>query len=273
MEWPLSLIAPKIRMCPLVTRALRSVSVAVVSSLMLSCSLTPVLNAQQAPPPTSPPPIDPAAYRFADKLLKQMTLEEKVGQMTQVALNSPDGPGVEDRIRKGLVGSLLFIKDPNEINRMQKIAMEESRLHIPLLIGFDVIHGYRTIYPVPLALAASWEPETAEKAQRMAAREASSFGIRWAFAPMVDIARDPRWGRIMEGAGEDPYLGARMAEAQVRGFQGKTLGATDRILACVKHFAGYGAAAGGRDYDQSDISDEQLWNVYLPPFHAAEAAS
>jgi beta-glucosidase len=228
-----------------------------------------MVTAQQVAPPTAPAQIDPAAYRFADKLLKQMTLEEKVGQMTQVALNSPDGPGVEDRIRKGLVGSLLFIKDPREINRMQKIAMEESRLHIPLLIGFDVIHGYRTIYPVPLAMAASWEPETAEKAQRMAAREASSFGIRWAFAPMVDIARDPRWGRIMEGAGEDPYLGARMAEAQVRGFQGKDLSDPDTLLACVKHFAGYGGAVGGRDYDSVNLSDDQLYNVYLKPYQAA----
>lgn len=250
------------------TRALRSVSAAVVGSLLLSC-VTPMVIAQQVAPPTAPAPIDPAAYRFADKLLKQMTLEEKVGQMTQVALNSPDGPGVEDRIRKGLVGSLLFIKDPREINRMQKIAMDESRLHIPLLIGFDVIHGYRTIYPVPLAMAASWEPETAEKAQRMAAREASSFGIRWAFAPMVDIARDPRWGRIMEGAGEDPYLGARMAEAQVRGFQGKDLSDPDTLLACVKHFAGYGGAVGGRDYDSVNLSDDQLYNVYLKPYQAA----
>ncbi|SEB64386.1 beta-glucosidase BglX [Terriglobus roseus] len=254
----------------MVIRVLRSVSAAaVVGSLALSCCMTPTMGAQQAAPPTAPAPIDPAAYRFADKLLKQMTLEEKVGQMTQVALNSPDGPGVEDRIRKGLVGSLLFIKDPNEINRMQKIAMEESRLHIPLLIGFDVIHGYRTIYPVPLAMAASWEPETAEKAQRMAAREASSFGIRWAFAPMVDIARDPRWGRIMEGAGEDPYLGARMAEAQVRGFQGKDLSDPDTLLACVKHFAGYGGAVGGRDYDSANLSDDQLYNVYLKPYQAA----
>ena len=251
------------------TSALRFVSAAVVGSLLLSCCAVPTVPAQQVAPLTAPAPIDPAAYRFADKLLKQMTLEEKVGQMTQVALNSPDGPGVEDRIRKGLVGSLLFIKDPREINRMQKIAMEESRLHIPLLIGFDVIHGYRTIYPVPLAMAASWEPETAETAQRMAAREASSFGIRWAFAPMVDIARDPRWGRIMEGAGEDPYLGARMAEAQVRGFQGGNLSDPDTLLACVKHFAGYGGAVGGRDYDSVNLSDDQLYNVYLKPYQAA----
>jgi len=211
----------------------------------------------------------PEADRFVNDLLARMTLEEKIGQMSQIALNSSEGPKRDERITQGEVGSLLFVRDPREINRLQHLAMEKSRLHIPLLFGFDVVHGYRTIYPVPLALAASWDPATAEEAQRMAAREASSVGIRWTFAPMVDIARDPRWGRIMEGAGEDPYLGARMAEAQVRGFQGSKLDNLDSILACVKHFAGYGAAVGGRDYDSSDISDEQLWNVYLPPFRAA----
>jgi beta-glucosidase len=212
------------------------------------------------------------ADRFVDDLLAKMTLEEKIGQMSQIALNSPEGPKRDERILHGQVGSFLFVRDPKEIDRLQHLAMEKSRLHIPLLFGFDVVHGYRTVYPVPLALAASWDPATAEKAQRMAAREASSVGIRWTFAPMVDIARDPRWGRIMEGAGEDPYLGSRMAEAQVRGFQGSSLSEPDSILACVKHFAGYGAAVGGRDYDSSDISDEQLWNVYLPPFHAAVQA-
>ncbi|MEG9437626.1 beta-glucosidase BglX [Edaphobacter sp. HDX4] len=207
--------------------------------------------------------------RFVDTLLAKMTLEEKIGQMSQIALNSPEGPKRDERILKGEVGSFLFVRDPKEIDRLQHLAVEKSRLHIPLLFGFDVVHGYRTVYPVPLALAASWDPATAERAQRMAAREASSVGIRWTFAPMVDIARDPRWGRIMEGAGEDPFLGSRMAEAQVRGFQGSTLSDPGSILACVKHFAGYGAAAGGRDYDSSDISDEQLQNVYLPPFHAA----
>ena len=213
-----------------------------------------------------------ASERFVNDLLARMTLEEKIGQMSQIALNSPEGPKRDDRILHGQVGSLLFVRDPKEIDRLQHLAVEKSRLHIPLLFGFDVVHGYRTVYPVPLALAASWDPAAAEKAQRMAAREASSVGIRWTFAPMVDIARDPRWGRIMEGAGEDPYLGSRMAEAQVRGFQGSSLNAPDSILACVKHFAGYGAAVGGRDYDSSDISDEQLWNVYLPPFHAAVQA-
>jgi beta-glucosidase len=213
--------------------------------------------------------IDPAAIKFANQLIKQMTLEEKIGQMSQIAMNTADRKGVEVGIRQGKVGSLLFLVDPVEVNRLQKVAVDESRLHIPLIVGFDVIHGFRTIYPVPLAMAASWNPAVVETAQRMAAREASSVGIRWTFAPMVDIARDPRWGRIMEGAGEDPYLGSRMAEAQVHGFQGTDLANPDSILACVKHFAGYGAALGGRDYDSANISDDQLWNVYLPPYKAA----
>jgi beta-glucosidase len=212
---------------------------------------------------------DSEATRFVDDLLARMTLEEKVGQMSQIALNTPDKALRDERILKGEVGSFLFITDPKEINRLQHLAVEKSRLHIPLIFGYDVIHGFRTIYPVPIALAASWDPAQVEKAQSMAAREASSVGVNWTFAPMVDIARDPRWGRIMEGAGEDPYLGSRMAEAQVRGFQGEAIGAPDHILACVKHFAGYGAAEGGRDYDSSNLSDEQLWNVYLPPFEAA----
>ena len=199
---------------------------------------------------TSP---DSEATRFVDELLTKMTLEEKVGQMSQIALNTPDKALRDERILKGEVGSFLFITDPKEINRLQHLAVEKSRLHIPLIFGYDVIHGFRTIYPVPIALAASWDPAQVEKVQSMAAREASSVGVNWTFAPMVDIARDPRWGRIMEGAGEDPYLGSRMAEAQVRGFQGEAIGARDHILACVKHFAGYGAAEGGRDYDSSNI--------------------
>jgi Beta-glucosidase-related glycosidases len=207
--------------------------------------------------------------RFVNNLLQKMTLEEKIGQMSQIALNQPQDVSPDQRILNGQVGSFLFLTDAKEINRLQHIAVDRSRLHIPLIFGFDVIHGFRTIYPVPLALAASWDPTMVEHVQSMAAKEASAVGVNWTFAPMVDIARDPRWGRIMEGAGEDPYLGSKMAAAQVRGFQGDELGAPNHILACVKHFAGYGAAVGGRDYDSSDISDEQLWNVYFPPFEAA----
>lgn len=221
-------------------------------------------------PSASSLPDDPKADAFVGDLLGKMTMAEKLGQMTQIALNSPtDTISPEEHTRRGEVGSFLFTTDAGQINRLQHLAVEQSRLHIPLIFGFDVIHGFRTIYPVPLAMAASWDPAVAERAQTMAAKEASAVGINWAFAPMLDIARDPRWGRIMEGAGEDPYLGSRMAEAQVRGFQGEHIGDPGHILACIKHFGGYGAASGGRDYEESNISDEQLENVYLPPFHAA----
>jgi beta-glucosidase len=244
----------------------------VAFSLMpgIACSFAP---AQEQKVPLATPHADNStASRFVGDLLSKMTLEEKLGQMSQISYKDPHSVSHEERILKGQTGSFLFLTDPVEINRLQHIAVEQSRLHIPLIFGYDVIHGFRTIYPIPLALAASWDPAVAQNAQSMAAREASSVGVRWTFAPMVDIARDPRWGRIMEGAGEDPYLGSRMAEAQVRGFQGEALGSPDHILACVKHFAGYGAAEGGRDYDSANISDEQLWNVYLPPFHAAVQA-
>jgi beta-glucosidase len=161
--------------------------------------------------------------------------------------------------------------DVKEINRLQHIAIEKSRLHIPIIFGFDVIHGYRTVFPVPLAMASSWDPSVEEQAQHLAARDARAAGLQWTFTPMVDIARDARWGRIVEGAGEDPYLGSAMARAQVRGFQGAKLG-PDSVLVCVKHFAGYGAADGGRDYDSSYIPEELMHNVYLVPFHAAEQA-
>jgi beta-glucosidase len=240
---------------------------------LLQVSACPVVLAQEQNVALATATADDAkAARFVSDLLSKMTLEEKLGQMSQIAWKEPHSVPHEERILKGQTGSFLFLTDPVEINRLQHIAVEQTRLHIPLIFGYDVIHGFRTIYPIPLALAASWDPAVAQHAQSMAAREASAVGIRWTFAPMVDIARDPRWGRIMEGAGEDPYLGSRMAEAQVRGFQGDAIGSPDHILACVKHFAGYGAAEGGRDYDSANISDEQLWNVYLPPFHAAVQA-
>jgi beta-glucosidase len=247
-----------------------AVSCAYVSLFLVLTALK--LPAQQPGMSVHLPGADSRATQFANELLGRMTLEEKLGQMTQIAFQEADSVTHDERIRKEQAGSFLFVTNPVEINRLQHIAVDQTRLHIPLIFGFDVIHGFSTIYPVPLALAASWDPSQAEQAQRMAAKEASAVGIKWTFAPMVDIARDPRWGRIMEGAGEDPYLGSRMAEAEVRGFQGDTLGDSDRILASVKHFAGYGAADGGRDYDSSNISDEQLWNVYLPPFHAAVEA-
>jgi beta-glucosidase len=214
---------------------------------------------------------DQDVHRKVESLLKQMTLDEKIGQLSQLFLFGPS-KRIEDAVQKEQVGSLLFVTNPSEINRLQHIAVDQTRLHIPLIFGFDVIHGFRTIFPVPLAMAASWDPQLAEKAQSVAAAEASAVGINWAFAPMLDIARDPRWGRIVEGAGEDPYLGSAIAAAQVRGFQGPYLGSPDHILACMKHFAGYGAAEGGRDYDASYIPESQMQNVYLRPFHAAVKA-
>ncbi|HEY1659400.1 MAG TPA: beta-glucosidase BglX [Candidatus Sulfotelmatobacter sp.] len=227
--------------------------------------LTTTLHSQSAPYGT-------AAREKAEALLKQMTLDEKVGQLTQaagVALAGLISDAPDELIAQGKVGSILWLTDVKEINRQQHIAVEKSRLHIPILFGFDVIHGYRTVFPVPLGMASSWDPEVEEQAQRWAAEDARTAGIRWTFAPMVDIARDARWGRMVEGAGEDPYLGAAMARAQVRGFQGTSLG-RDSVLACAKHFAGYGAAEGGRDYDASYIPEELFRNVYLRPFYAAE---
>jgi beta-glucosidase len=214
------------------------------------------------------------AHRRAEALLKQMTVEEKAGQLNQASGIQMPGLGSEkpdDAIAKGQVGSVLWLIDVKELNRMQHLAVDKSRLHIPLIIGFDVIHGYRTVFPVPLAMASSWDPSVEEAAQHLAAQDARAAGIQWTFTPMVDIARDARWGRIVEGAGEDPYLGAAMAAAQVRGFQGDSIG-PNSVLACVKHFAGYGAAEGGRDYDSSYIPEVLFRNVYLVPFHAAEKA-
>lgn len=215
-------------------------------------------------------PYGAEARRRAETLLKRMTVDEKIGQMNESS--GREMPGLADKpdtlVAQGLVGSILWQNDAKEINRLQHLAVEKSRLHIPILFGFDVIHGYRTIFPVPLAMASSWDPAVEEEAQRFAAVDARASGIPFTFTPMVDIARDARWGRIVEGAGEDPYLGSAMARAQVRGFQGAGLGEKS-VLVCVKHFAGYGAAEGGRDYDSSNIPESLLWNVYLQPFHAA----
>jgi beta-glucosidase len=242
-------------------------------SLSLSVIGLLLSAAAQAQSPTSPADMD-----RANALLKQMTTEEKIGQLNQPFYFKLPLPGVkpdpvpyEVHVRRGEVGSFLFLTDPQEINRLQKIAMTEQRLHIPILFGFDVIHGFDTEFPVPLAMAASWDPGIAEQAQGIAAEEAAHAGLRWSFAPMLDIARDPRWGRISEGAGEDPYLGAAMARAQVRGFQG-TPENPRAFMATLKHFAGYGAAEGGRDYDAVYIPEERMQNVYLPPFRAGVEA-
>ena len=212
-----------------------------------------------------------------DSVLRLMTLEEKVGQLHQLSSDfvatgpiTKDGDK-QDRVRQGKVGSYLNVTGAARTRSLQEIAMQ-SRLRIPLLFAQDVIHGYRTIFPIPLAEAASWDIAAMEQTARVAAIEAAASGIHWTFAPMVDIARDPRWGRVMEGAGEDSYLGSRIAAARVKGFQGKGVGSVDAVMACAKHFAAYGAAEGGRDYNTVDMSLRKLYEVYLPPFKAAKEA-
>ena len=213
-----------------------------------------------------------------EALLRKMTLDEKIGQLVQraggrsKALNSRLDDAELARVRAGGVGSYLHVAGAEPLAKLQKVAVEESRLGIPLLFAMDVVHGYRTIFPVPLAMASSWAPESQERAARIAADEATSAGLHWTFAPMVDIARDPRWGRIVEGAGEDPYLGSRMAVAQVAGYQGGNALRPGSLMATAKHFGAYGAAVGGRDYNSADISERTLQEVYLPPFFAAARA-
>lgn len=209
-----------------------------------------------------------------DSVLHLMTLEEKIGQMNQYNGDwDATGPITKDgdkqnQIRKGMLGSMLNVTGVQHTRQLQEMAMQ-SRLKIPLLFGQDIIHGYRSIFPIPLGEAASWDLPAIQRSARIAATEAAAAGVHWTFAPMVDIARDPRWGRVMEGAGEDPWLGSQIARARVAGFQGKRLGDTDAIMACAKHFAAYGAAIGGRDYNSVDMSLRTLWEVYLPPFKAA----
>ncbi|HEU4630359.1 MAG TPA: beta-glucosidase BglX [Gemmatimonadaceae bacterium] len=224
--------------------------------------------------PSAARPRDPRMERFVDSVLARLTLEEKLGQLTQysgrIAATGPQTLEAGDAdLRAGRVGSFLGIHGAELTRQLQRVAVEESRAHIPVLFAHDVIHGFRTIFPVPLAEAASWNPAAVERAARIAATEAAAHGLHWTFAPMVDIARDPRWGRIVEGSGEDPYLGAVMAAARVRGFQGTDLRDTLTVLATAKHFAAYGAAEGGRDYDVASVPARELWEVYLPPFHAA----
>ena len=225
--------------------------------------------------------VDPATEKKIDDLLAKMTLEEKVGQLNQYSspfdvTGPPPGAGAQkaayEQIRAGLVGSMLNVNGAEATRKAQQLAVENSRLKIPLIFGYDVIHGYKTIFPIPLAEAASWDPAAVERSARVAATEAAAAGQHWTFGPMVDVARDARWGRIMEGSGEDPYLGSLMAAARVRGFQGRDLSATDTIAACAKHYAAYGFAESGRDYNTVDISEQTLRNVVLPPFKAAADA-
>jgi beta-glucosidase len=217
---------------------------------------------------------DPALDARVEELLRKMTLEEKVGQLVQYSSGQPTGPGTgrtdyEDMIAKGQIGALFNVATAKETNKWQRLAVEKSRLRIPLVFGLDVIHGFRTVFPVPLAMASTWDSALVEQSARIAAREAAATGVRWTFSPMVDIARDARWGRMTEGAGEDPYLGSVMAVAYVRGYQGSRLDAPDSVAATAKHFVGYGAAEGGRDYNTTEISEHTLRSIYLPPFRAS----
>jgi len=212
----------------------------------------------------------PEVERRIDGILSKMTLAEKIGQMNQVSAGG-DVSNYADALRKGQVGSILNEVDPVKINEFQRISVEESRLGIPLLVGRDVIHGFHTVFPIPLGLAATFDPALVEEGARIAAVEAVGQGVRWTFSPMLDIARDPRWGRMAEGSGEDPWLDARMAEAMVRGYQGERPDSAS-LAACIKHFVGYGAAEGGRDYNSTFLTERQLRNVYLPPFEAAVKA-
>src|SRR5882672_981205 len=209
-----------------------------------------------------------------DSLLSLMTIEEKIGQLnlpsagdfvTGQALNSDIGRKVE----KGLVGGLFNIKSIPKIREFQKLAVEKSRMKIPLIFGMDIIHGYETVFPIPLGLSCSWDMELIKQTARVAAIEASADGINWNYSPMVDIARDARWGRIAEGSGEDPYLGSRIAEAMVKGYQGDDLSSNNTIMSCVKHYALYGASEAGRDYNTTDMSRIRMYNDYFPPYKAA----
>src|SRR5580700_11199144 len=240
-------------------------------AIVLSSPLS-LLKAQAQAPKLD----DAAIEQRITQLLSQMTLEEKIAQTVHFA-DSSTGPGsphadFREQTAQGHVGSFENITGAAETNALQKLAVEKSRLHIPLVFALDVIHGYRTIFPVPLAMASTWDPALVEQASRIAAKEATSEGIRWTFSPMVDIARDARWGRIVEGAGEDRYLGSAMAVAYVHGYQGARLDDPESMVACVKHFVGYGAAEAGRDYNPVEMSERMLRQVYLPPFHAAVKA-
>ena len=241
-------------------------------------SAAPQVVTNVATPVDSPPPVARSRIDvFVDSVLALMTVEEKAGQLNQIAgawvQGVPRMPqGADTDVRAGRIGSFLGIFGAEYTREMQRIAVTESRLRIPLLLGHDVIHGFRTIFPLPLAEAASWDVAAVERAARISAVEATAAGLHWTFAPMVDIARDPRWGRVVEGSGEDPYLGSVMAAARVRGFQGTDLSLPNTMLATAKHYVAYGAAEAGRDYNTTDVSERVLREVYLPPFHAAVGA-
>ncbi|HVM33303.1 MAG TPA: glycoside hydrolase family 3 N-terminal domain-containing protein, partial [bacterium] len=227
-----------------------------------------ILGTQAFGAPVAPSELD----RKVNALLGKMTLDEKIGQMVQYNHWATASLEAKDDLARGRVGSFLNTVGAKDTNELQKIAVEQSRLHIPLLFGLDVIHGYKTIFPIPLAEDCAFNPGLLTQCEAVAAREASAAGVRWTFAPMVDVTREPRWGRIAEGSGEDPYLGSILAAARVRGFQGSSLADPGSIAACAKHYVGYGAVEAGREYNTTNISDLDLWNLHLPPFQAAADA-
>ncbi|TGE23477.1 beta-glucosidase BglX [Hymenobacter metallicola] len=250
--------------------------------LSLGLLLGPALHAQKAAPRSATSTTiadDPKMQRFIDELMSKMTLEEKIGQLNLITVGfDVTGPvvskDVDANIRKGLVGGVFNTYTPVAARKLQEMAIKESRLHIPLIFGYDVIHGHRTIFPIPLGLSATWDMAAVERSARVAAEESAADGLHWVFSPMVDIARDPRWGRIAEGGGEDPYLGSELARAMVRGYQGpgNDLTKNNTVMACLKHFALYGAAEAGRDYNTTDMSLARMYNEYLPPYKAAVEA-
>ncbi|UOQ74138.1 beta-glucosidase BglX [Hymenobacter cellulosilyticus] len=243
--------------------------------LSLGLLLSPALHAQKAARAAASSTTDEQKMqRFIDDLMSKMTLEEKIGQLNLITVGfDVTGPvvskDVDVNIRKGLVGGVFNTYTPVAARKLQDMALKESRLHIPLMFGYDVIHGHRTIFPIPLGLSASWDMTAIERSARVAAEESAADGLHWVFSPMVDIARDPRWGRVAEGAGEDPYLGSQIARAMVRGYQGTDLSKNNTVMACLKHFALYGAAEAGRDYNTTDMSLPRMYNEYLPPYKAA----
>ncbi|MCB2379837.1 beta-glucosidase BglX [Hymenobacter sp. BT635] len=250
-----------------------------VGLLALGLLLSPSLPAQKTSGPAGPAAPttaanDPKMQRFIDELMRKMTLEEKIGQLNLITVGfDVTGPvvskDVDANIRKGLVGGVFNTYTPVAARKLQDMALKESRLHIPLIFGYDVIHGHRTIFPIPLGLSATWDMAAVERSARIAAEESAADGLHWVFSPMVDIARDPRWGRVAEGGGEDPYLGSQIARAMVRGYQGTDLSKNNTVMACLKHFALYGAAEAGRDYNTTDMSLPRMYNEYLPPYKAA----
>ena len=244
---------------------MKKILFALTALAMVACSTAPQLSNEEK-----------EAFKFADELIEKMTLQEKLGQLQQFVTNKGDVTGpdgvkrnIDEAIRQGTVGSFLSIRSKEEMLRLQKIAIEESRLGIPLIFGFDIIHGCRIQFPENLGASCSWDMEAIEHAARIAAEETTSLGIHWTFSPMCDISADPRWGRVSEGAGEDPYLGAKIAAAIVRGYQGNDLASDKTIAACVKHFAAYGAPQAGRDYHTVDMSEMMFRDRYLPPYKAA----